>query len=104
MNSFNEDPYVMLGLPPGATKKQIKKAYHRCAMRFHPDKNPNDPEAGKKFKQIQWAYERLRQDKRLKNVLTDGAPQQKSSEDSADPFINFFTAMRSHYSKKKESK
>jgi curved DNA-binding protein CbpA len=104
MNSFNEDPYVMLGLPPGATKKQIKKAYRRLAMRFHPDKNPNDPEAEKKFKQIQSAYERLRQDKRLKDVLTDVAPQRKPPEDSADPFINFFTAMRSHYSKKKESK
>ena len=104
MNSLNEDPYVMFGLPPGATKKQIKKAYRRLAMRFHPDKNPNDPEAGKKFKQIQWAYERLRPDKRLKDVLTDVAPQRKPCADSADPFINFFTAMRSHYSKKKESK
>lgn len=104
MNSFNEDPHLLLGLSPGASKKQIKKAYRRLAMRFHPDKNPNDPEAEKKFKQIQWAYDRLRQEKHLKNVLTDITPQREPFADSVDPFFNFFTAMRSHYSKKKESK
>ncbi len=104
MNPYNQDPYMILGLSPGATEKQIKKAYRRLAMRFHPDKNPNDPEAEKKFKQIQWAYEKLRKHKRPHAVPPAASPQEHSLSDSRDPFFNFFTALRSHYSKKKEGK
>ena len=104
MNSFNEDPYVILGLLPGAAEKKIKKAYRRLAKRYHPDKNPDDPEAEKKFKQVQRAYERLRQDERLKDVRTGTGLKRKSSGDSAEPFFSFFTTMKSHYSKWKEGK
>jgi curved DNA-binding protein CbpA len=44
MNSFNEDPYIILGLLPGASEKKIRKAYRRLAKRYHPDKNPDNPE------------------------------------------------------------
>jgi molecular chaperone DnaJ len=101
MNPFNKNPYLILGLSPGATEKQLKKAYRRLAMRFHPDRNPNDPEAEKTFKQIQWAYEKLRKNKRHQTVPLGDSRQGQSFMDSADPFLNFFTAVRSHYSKKK---
>ena len=104
MNSFNEDPYVILGLLPGAAEKKIKKAYRRLAKRYHPDKNPDDPEAEKKFKQVQRAYERLSKDKNLKDVRTSVGQERKPSGDSADPFFSFFTALKSHYSKWKEGK
>src|SRR5512136_652708 len=101
MNPSDQDPYMILGVSPGATGKQIIKAYRRLAMRFHPDKNPNDPEAEKKFKQIQWAYERLRKHKRQQAVPPGDDPRWSHFEDSVDPFLNFFTAVRSHYLKKK---
>jgi len=104
MNPFNQNPYVILGLSPSATEKQIKKAYRRLAMRFHPDKNPNDPEAEKKFKQIQWAYERVRKHKRPQALPPGDDAQWRHFADSVDPFLNFFTAVRSHYLKKKEGK
>jgi curved DNA-binding protein CbpA len=104
VNPFNQNPYVIFGLSMGATEKQIKKAYRRLAMRFHPDKNPNDPEAEKKFKQIQWAYEKLRKHKRPHAVPPGASPQEYPLSDSADPFFNFFTALRSHYLKKKKDK
>jgi hypothetical protein len=104
MNPSNQDPYIILGLSSAATGKQIKNAYRRLAMRFHPDKNQDDPEAEKKFKEIQWAYETLRKHKRLQPVPPGDDPQWSHFADSADPFLNFFTAVRSHYLKKKMEK
>jgi preprotein translocase subunit Sec63 len=101
MNPFNQNPYVILGLSPGATEKQIKKAYRRLAMRFHPDKNPNDPEAEKKFKLIQGAYERLRKHEWTQAVSPGDSPLGRPLMDSEDPFLNFFAAVRSRYAKKK---
>jgi len=46
-----------------ANRKQLKKAYRRVAMKFHPDKNPQDPEANKKFTLLKCAYELLAEDK-----------------------------------------
>jgi curved DNA-binding protein CbpA len=100
----NQDPHMILGLSPSATEKKIKKTYRRLAMKFHPDKNPDDPEAEKKFKQIQWAYEKLRKNKRPQADLPGDDLQQHHFADSADPFLNFFTAVRYHYLKKKEGK
>lgn len=104
MNPSNQDPYIILGLSPGATGKQIKKAYRRLAMKFHPDKNQDDPEAEKKFKQIQRAYERLRKDKQHQAFAPSNDPQGSYFADSADPFLNFLTAVRSYYLKKRMGK
>ena len=52
------DPYAVLGLTPGASGKQVKAAYRRLAMRYHPDRNPT-PAAREKFQQVREAYEYL---------------------------------------------
>jgi hypothetical protein len=46
-----------LGVDVKATAAQIKKAYYLKAMKFHPDKNPDDPAAEEKFKSISEAYQ-----------------------------------------------
>ncbi|KAK4704356.1 hypothetical protein P7C70_g1852, partial [Phenoliferia sp. Uapishka_3] len=51
--------YELLGLPVTCTTDDVKKAYRRLAIKFHPDKNPNDPSAGEKFKDIAIAYATL---------------------------------------------
>ncbi|KAI0701331.1 hypothetical protein BC835DRAFT_1323461 [Cytidiella melzeri] len=51
--------YDLLGVRPDATEDDIKKAYRRKAREHHPDKNPNDPEAGQKFQEMAAAYEIL---------------------------------------------
>lgn len=61
--STKEDYYKTLGLTRSANKEDIKKAYRRLAVKWHPDKNPNNrDEADKKFKQIAEAYQVLSDD------------------------------------------
>ena len=54
-----QDYYKLLDLPKSATEAEIKTAYRRLAMKFHPDRNPDDPEAEHKFKEAKEAYEIL---------------------------------------------
>jgi molecular chaperone DnaJ len=60
------DYYEVLGADKGATEAELKKAYRRLAMKYHPDRNPDDPEAESRFKEAKEAYE----------VLTDARTRQ----------------------------
>ena len=53
------DYYQVLGVNKNATEEEIKKAYRKLARKYHPDLNPNDKEANKKFQQINEANEVL---------------------------------------------
>lgn len=53
------DYYEVLGVEKAADEKEIKKAYRRVAMKFHPDRNPDDPDADEKFKEATEAYDVL---------------------------------------------
>lgn len=55
-----DDPYKILGVSPNASDEEIKKAYRRLAMQYHPDRNPDDPEAAKKMQQVNDAYDRIK--------------------------------------------
>ena len=54
-----EDYYSLLGIERNTNEADIKKAYRRLAMKYHPDRNPGDKNAEKKFKEISEAYEVL---------------------------------------------
>ncbi|KAL4612742.1 hypothetical protein GN956_G22876 [Arapaima gigas] len=58
-----KDYYEILGVPKDATERQIKKAFHKLAMKYHPDRNKS-PNAEAKFREIAEAYETLSDDKR----------------------------------------
>ncbi|MCE5346291.1 MAG: molecular chaperone DnaJ [Bacteroidales bacterium] len=58
------DYYEVLGVTRGATKDEIKKAYRKQALKFHPDKNPGDKKAEDKFKEAAEAYEILSNDEK----------------------------------------
>jgi molecular chaperone DnaJ len=58
------DYYEVLGVTKDATKEQIKKAYRKQALKFHPDKNPGDKKAEDKFKEAAEAYEVLSSDEK----------------------------------------
>lgn len=64
---MKRDFYEILGVTKSATADEIKKAYRKVAMQFHPDRNPGDKEAEEKFKEAASAYEILSDaDKRAK--------------------------------------
>ena len=56
------DYYEVLGVSKSAASSEIKKAYRKLALKYHPDKNPDDSAAEEKFKEAAEAYEVLSDD------------------------------------------
>ncbi len=59
-----QDYYELLGVSRSAKADELKKAYRKLAMKYHPDKNPNDKESERKFKEINEAYEILKDEQK----------------------------------------
>lgn len=60
----NADYYTTLGVNKGASADELKKAYRKLAMKYHPDKNQGDAKAEEKFKEISAAYDILKDDQK----------------------------------------
>lgn len=75
---MSKDYYNILGVNKGASDDEIKKAYRKAAMKWHPDKNPDNPEAESKFKEAAEAYDVLGDSQKRNNYdrfgSTDGNP------------------------------
>jgi len=59
-----QDYYATLGVERGASADEMKKAYRKLAMQHHPDRNPNNPAAEHKFKELNEAYDVLKDDQK----------------------------------------
>ena len=68
------DYYKVLGVDRGATEAEIKTAYRKLARKFHPDVNPNNKEAERRFKEANEAYQ----------VIGDAEKRKKYDELGAD--------------------
>lgn len=73
-----KDYYEILSVDRSASADQIKKAYRKLAVKYHPDKNPGDKEAEEKFKEVSTAY----------GVLSDEKKRQQYDQFGHDAFVN----------------
>jgi len=92
---MKKDYYNLLGVKKDATAGQIKKAYRTLAFKYHPDKNPDNPNAEEKFKEISEAYDCLSNSESRKNydLFPNGTGKGFSSHRGAEDIFQHFSEM-----------
>ena len=94
MADLNSDNYYkILGINKTANEKTIKKAYRKLAVKYHPDKNKNDPKAAEVFKKINQAYSILSNKEKRDQYDTFGETSDRTSlsqEQAQQMFSSFF--------------
>ena len=83
-----DDYYKILGVEKNADAEEIKKAYRKLALKYHPDRNPNNPTAEAKFKSLSEAYA----------VLSDPEKRKQYDNFGSDQFSQKFSS-RGHLSR-----
>jgi len=86
-----KDYYKILGVEKTATQDEIKKAYRKLAMKYHPDRNPGNKSAEEKFKEITEANEVLSDPDKRKKYDTLGANWKQYQHTGGQGFDDFFT-------------
>ena len=104
MSSEKKDYYEVLGVSKEASEEEIRKAYKKLAIKWHPDKNPdNKEEAEERFKEISEAYSVLSDPEKKREYDTQGMSFTGFDFEGFDPFAmfeNFF----GHFGKHKKGK
>src|ERR1700687_6478735 len=74
--AIKRDYYEVLGVSRTASAEELKRAYRKLALQYHPDRNPNDPQAESRFKEINEAYEVLSDQSKRQRYDPFGHPAQ----------------------------
>lgn len=73
-----QDPYKVLGVSPGASDEEIKKAYRELTKKYHPDLNPGDPYAAEKMNEINAAYDQIKNGGAQQDPYSPGGGQSQT--------------------------
>ena len=89
-----KDYYYFLGIPQNASAEDIKKAYRKLSLKYHPDKNDNDEFFSDRFREIQEAYETLTDTDRRRLYDQSLSSQQRNVKSILPPKIKNFSASK----------
>lgn len=89
-----KDYYYFLGIPQNASAEDIKKAYRRLSLKYHPDKNENDDYFSDRFKEVKEAYETLTTPERKRIYDQNLSSQQRNVKSILPPKIKNFSASK----------
>ena len=96
MSKNQKDYYELLGVNKDSTQEEIKKAYRKKALKYHPDKNPGNKKSEEMFKKISGAYEVL-SDPQKKENYDNGGSNFNASMNPNDMFSTAFNGMRFNF-------
>ncbi len=91
------DYYTILGVEKSASQDDIKKAYRKLAMKYHPDRNPGDKSAEEKFKEAAEAYEVLHDEQKRKRYDMYGHEGVAGADGQGGPSFSSFEDIFSHF-------
>jgi len=91
------DPFKILSIQPTAEDKEIRKAYRKLSLEYHPDKNQGNKIAEEMFMKVAKAYEALTDDEAKKNWLAYGNPDGKQSLEVSIGLPTFLLEKSNHY-------
>lgn len=93
LSTAGDSLYKVLGLEKGASAEDIKKAYRKLALRHHPDKNPDNPEAAEKFKEINNANSILSDENKRKIYDEYGSMGLYAAEQFGEEGVKYYFLM-----------
>ncbi|XP_077395295.1 dnaJ (Hsp40) homolog, subfamily C, member 5 gamma b isoform X2 [Festucalex cinctus] len=93
MSTAGDSLYKILGLQKGASPEEIKKAYRKLALRHHPDKNPDNPDAAEKFKELNNANSILSDENKRKIYDEYGSMGLYVAEQFGDESVKYYFLM-----------
>ena len=93
------DPYKVLGVAPGASEEEIKKAHRNLAKKYHPDINPGDEVAAEKMNEVNAAYDILMHPgaNRYRQAYSQQQEQTYAYKEEESPFENYGTEWKWSY-------
>lgn len=99
--NFLKDYYYFLGVRQDSGVEEIRRAYRKLSLKYHPDKNDGDEFFAERFREVQEAYDNLNDPER-RRIFDQSFGQQKTSRNNLPPYIKNFSANKVRVKKGEE--